>query len=75
MGPGLIPIPNRANANKPPEDESRPPLSPLLPGDAPLGIHGGQTHQLFSLLHSMAAVMYMLEHPRHVSQLLRGVKL
>jgi cation:H+ antiporter len=47
----------------------------LLPGDSLLGIHGGQTHQLFSLLYLMAAIMYMLEHPIHVSQLLRGVKM
>jgi cation:H+ antiporter len=46
----------------------------LLPGDSLLGIHGAQTHQLFSLLYLMAAIMYMLEHPIHVSQLLRGVK-
>ena len=39
-----------------------------------LGFQGGQIHELYSLLYLICAIMYMLEHPIHVSQLLRGMK-
>jgi cation:H+ antiporter len=53
-------------------------MSPYIIGvfstDAFSSFHGGQIHELFSLLYLTCAIMYMFEHPVHVSQLLRGFK-
>ncbi len=52
-----------------------PALFEFGPGDAFLGIHGSQSHQVFSLLYILCAVMMFIEHPTRLSRFFAGKKL
>lgn len=52
-----------------------PVLFELGPGDSFLGIHGDQSHQVFSLLYVFCAIMMFIEHPRRLFRFFSGKKL